>query len=282
MRARPLALALGFFVVVGLFGSTRLAHAQRGPLITGLGGEAGFGTGVLDYNDDGSSSVIDLTPAFPNGLDYFGQRFTSFYVNNNGSVTFGQPVGSYTPSPFPLAGTRMIAPFWGDVDTRGAGRPRRNGVYWDVRPGRVVVTWFNVGYYGAHNDLENTFQLVIESNELLDQDHIWRVELRYARCEWTTGDASGGHGGQGGTPAQAGFNAGDGQVARMLPGSRTGAVLRLCQDSNVGQPGVWIINIYNGMPQEIVPSTGAGTQTFDFSGGGGEVGAPPPRRRRRR
>jgi hypothetical protein len=48
----------------------------------------------------------------------------------------------------------------------------------------------------------------------------------------------------------------------------------------VGLPGVWIINIYNGMPQEIVPSTG-GTQTYDFSGGGGAPATPPRRRRRR-
>ena len=270
---------LALVVVLWLGGASRAA-AQSGPLLTGLGGEAGFGTGVLEYNDDGSSAEIDLRPAFPNGLDYFGQRFTSFFVNNNGSVTFGGAVGLYTPEAFPLAGTRMIAPFWGDVDTRGGGRPARNGVYWDIRPGRVVVTWHNVGYYNTHDDHQNSFQLVIESNEVLDLDHIWRVELRYARCEWTTGDASGGSGGRGGTPAQAGFNAGDGQVARMLPGSRTSSVLSLCRQSNVGQPGVWIINIYNGMPQEIVPSEG-GTQTYDFSGGGGATGAPPRRRRRR-
>lgn len=256
------------------------ASSARAQLLTGLGGEAGFGTGVLDYNDDGSSAEIDLRPAFPNGLEYFGQRFTSFFVNNNGNVTFGQAVGSFTPEAFPIVGTRMIAPFWGDVDTRGGGRPAHNGVYWDVRPGRVVVTWHNVGYYGSHDDHQNSFQLVIESNEILDQDHIWRVELRYARCEWTTGDASGGQGGRGGTPAQAGFNAGDGQIARMLPGSRSDAVLSLCRQSNVGLPGVWIINIYNGMPQEIVPSTG-GTQTYDFSGGGGAPATPPRRRRRR-
>ncbi|MBX7190716.1 MAG: hypothetical protein K1X94_01580 [Sandaracinaceae bacterium] len=276
MRTR-LAVLVSLLVSFAVASS---ASAQSGPLITGLGGEAGFGAGVLDYNDDGSSAEIDLRPAFPNGLDYFGQRFSSFFVNNNGSVTFGQAVGSYTPEAFPLAGTRMIAPFWGDVDTRGGGRPSRNGVYWDIRPGRVIVTWHNVGYYGMHDDHQNTFQLVIESNALLDQDHIWRVELRYARCEWTTGDASGGSGGRGGTPAQAGFNAGDGQVARMLPGSRTDAVLSLCRQSNIGQPGVWIINIYNGMPQEIVPSTG-GTQTYDFSGGGGAAPAVPHRRRRR-
>ena len=271
LRPLLLAAALAF---AGLF-SASSAHAQTGPLLTGMGGPAGFGTGVLEYNDDGSSGEIDMRAAFPNGLDYFGQRFNSFYVNNNGSITFGGPTGTFTPQPFPLQGNRMVAAFWGDVDTRSGGRPTRNGVYWDVRAGRIVITWHNVGYYSQHDDHQNTFQIVIESSALLDLDHIWRVEFRYARCEWTTGDASSGHGGFGGNPAQAGFDAGDGRIARTLPGSGTSAILNLCRDSNVGQPGLWLFNVHNGMPEvDVAP---AQTQTFDFSGGGGGSATPAPR-----
>jgi hypothetical protein len=252
------------FVVALAAAPTASAQAT---LMTGLGGEAGFGTGSLELNDDSSSGAVDMTPAFPNGLEYFGQRFTSFYVNNNGSITFGGPTSTYTPSPFPLSGNRMIAPFWGDVDTRGGGRPGRNGVYWDVRPGRVVVTWYRVGYYGTHDDLQNSFQLIIESNPSLEADHVWRVEIRYAQLRWTTGDASGGAHGRGGTPAQAGFDAGDGVIAQVLPGSGTSRVLRLARDSNIGDPGVWIFNIHNGVPNVVI---GDGeTQTFDFSHGDG-------------
>jgi hypothetical protein len=213
-----------------------------------LGGAAGFGEGSLELNDDGSSGSIDMTPAFPNGLDYFGQHYTSFFVNNNGSITFGGPTGTYTPSAFPLTGNRMIAPFWADVDTRGGGRPGQNGVYWDVSPGRVVVTWYRVGYYSEHDDRQNSFQLIIESNESLEEDHVWRVEFRYAQLTWTTGDASGGAHGRGGTPAQAGFDAGDGVISQTLPGSGTGRVLRLVRDSNIGDPGVWIFSIHDGVP----------------------------------
>lgn len=243
----------------------------QGPLITGLGGPADFGAGFLEYNDDGSSSEISLATAFPSGLTFFGQRFTSMYVNNNGSVTFGGATGTYTPERFPVLGNRMIAPFWADVDTRGGGRPQRNGVYWDVRPGQVVVTWHNVGFYASDNSLENTFQLVIISNENLDLDELWRVQFRYARCQWTTGNASGGRNGLGGTPAQAGFDAGDNTTYEILPGSGTGRVLELCRTSNVGVPGVWEFDIYRGTPQMNLPSSD-GVETQDFS--------RPSRRRR--
>jgi hypothetical protein len=244
------------------------AGAQsEGTLITGLGGPAGFGTHHLEYNDDGSSAEIDITGAFPNGLEYFGQRFSTMFVNNNGSVTFGGATGTYTPQRFPIRGNRMVAPFWADVDTRNGGRPQRNGVYWHIEPGRVVVTWHNVGFYSRDNSRENTFQLVILSNELLDQDHLWRVQFRYARCEWTTGNASGGRGGLGGSPAQAGFDAGDGQRYEILPGSGAAAVLDLCTTSNVGVPGIWEFDIYRGTPQVSDPSD-AEPETIDFSRGG--------------
>ena len=253
---RRLWLTVAIWGVLGA--NTALAQAS---LETGLGGPAGFGEGVLAYNDDGSSEEIDISAAFPRGLTYFGERYTSMYVNNNGSITFGGPTSTFTPQRFPVRGNRMIAPFWGDVDTRGGGHPARNGVYWDIQPGQVVVTWHNVGYYSRRNDRENTFQLILTSNELLDQDDLWRVEFRYQRCEWTTGNASGGRNGLGGTPAQAGFDAGDGQVYEILPGSGTGQVLALCQSSNVGVNGIWQFDIYLGTPQ-----VGTGeVETIDFS-----------------
>ncbi len=269
----PLAAA-AFSVALAL---PSIAAAQ-GELMNGLGGEAGFGENHLDYNDDGSTAEIDITGAFPNGLEYFGQRFRSLYVNNNGNVTFGGATGTYTPQRFPVSGNRMIAPWWGDVDTRGGGRPSRNGVYWDISPGRMVITWHNVGFFSSDNSRENSFQLIIISNELLDQDNLWKVQFRYNRCEWTTGNASGGSGGLGGTPAQAGFDAGDGQTFEILPGSGSNGILNLCTTSNVGVNGIWEFDIYLGRPQVSLPTSDQ-VETIDYSGGGG---APPPRRRRGR
>ena len=224
------------------------SSARAIDLLSGYGGEAGFGTGVLEYNDDGSSAAIPLTPAFPNGLEFFGQRYREMYVNTNGSISFGGPLGLYTPEAFPVANRPMIAAFWGDVDTRGAGRPTRNGVYWHVSPGQVVITWYNVGYYNSHTDRLNSFQIVITHKSDDDVDR-WRCEFRYSRLEWTTGDASGGTGGAGGNPAQAGFDAGNSRDFLMLPGSRTPRVLNLLTGSNVGYPGVWRFDIRRGAPQ---------------------------------
>ena len=257
------------------------AASAQGELMTNLGGPAGFGEGVLRENDDGSSEEINIRGAFPNGLQYFGQRFESLYVNNNGTITFGGATGTFTPQRFPVQGNRMIAPFWADVDTRGGGRPARNGVYWDITPGQMVITWYNVGYFSSHNNLENTFQIVILSNELLDQDDLWKVQFRYNRCQWVTGDASGGQGGFGGTPAQAGFDAGDGATFEILPGSGTRGVLQLCNTSNVGVNGIWEFDIYLGTPQVTLPGAEESV-TIDYSRGGRGRRVRPERRRRRR
>ena len=255
-------------LALGLTLSTATGASAQAGLMNGLGGEGGFGEGVLQYNDDGSSQEIDITPAFPSGLPYFGQRWNTVYVNNNGTITFGGATGTYTPQRFPVSGNRMIAPFWADVDTRGGGRPARNGVYWDLSPGQMVITWHNVGYFSQSNDRENSFQLILTSNEILDQDDLWRVEFRYNRCEWTTGNASGGQGGMGGTPAQAGFDAGNGQIFEILPGSGTAGVLALCNTSNVGVNGIWQFDIYLGTPQVgsgPQPQDDGAVETTDFS-----------------
>ncbi len=73
------------------------------------------------------------------------------------------------------------------------------------------------------------------------------VEFRYNRCEWETGDASGGTNGFGGTEAQAGFDAGNTRDYVAIPGSlMPGIANTLCTSSNVGEPGVWRFQIRSG------------------------------------
>ncbi len=205
------------------------AHAQA-TLVTGLGGVAGFGTNVLAPNDDGSSAAIPLAPYNLAGLCFFGRTHTQMFVNNNGNVTFAGAVGGYTPTPFPASTNPMMAPWWADVDTRGASVANDNRVYWDVRDGALTVTWYRVGYFNSHAELRNSFQLLIRR---VAGTSDYDVEYRYAQLQWTTGDASGGTAGLGGTPAQAGFDAGDAMNFSILPGSRTAAVLNLLTTSNV-------------------------------------------------
>ena len=61
--------------------------------------------------------------------------------------------------------------------------------------------------------------------------------------QWTTGDASGGSNGFGGTPAQVGFNAGDGIRYSSVPGSRTADIVNIETTSNVDMAGVWVFRV---------------------------------------
>ncbi len=238
------------------------------PLLNGFGGPAGYGASELASNDDSSTGTIDLTPAFALGLNFFSFRFApprpyyrSLFVNNNGNVTFNAALGIFTPTAFPVADQPMIAAWWGDVDTRNRAisPDTRNRVYYaleatgaarpegGVSTGRFIATWHYVGYYSSSNDLLNDFQIVLTNrSDIVAGDY--DVEIRYNQCQWTTGSASGGSGGLGGTPAQAGFDAGNRTDFLALPGSQTAAVLNLCTTSNVvpAVPGLWRFNIRSG------------------------------------
>jgi hypothetical protein len=268
-----LPIRASFVLALALLASSRHAAAQT-TMISGLGGAVGFGTHCLSPNDDGSSDAIDLRPAFPLGLRFFTGQFDSVFVNTNGNITFNGALSTFTPRAFPVAAQPMIAAYWADVDIRpfgtcggiGAGsspgnlgcrNPSENGVWWFLEPGRLIVTWDRVGYFSCHGDRRMSFQMVLTDARACGDIGDFDVEFRYNRCEWTTGDASGGTGGFGGTPAQAGFDAGDNTNFFVIPGSlSTDVNTRLCTESNVGTPGTWQFAIRSGMI-----STGAGTQT---------------------
>ena len=72
---------------------------------------------TLPPNDDGSTELVDI--GFD--LNFFGTTYSSLHVNNNGNVTFTGPLADFTPNPIVGAGLPIIAPYWGDVDTHGAG-----------------------------------------------------------------------------------------------------------------------------------------------------------------
>jgi hypothetical protein len=80
----------------------------------------------------------------------------------------------------------------------------------------------------------NTFQVV-----LITDGNCSFVTYLYADdlIQWTTGDASGGEGGFGGTPAQAGFDAGDETRFFSIPGSLTPAIVNIATFTNVGVSG---------------------------------------------
>ena len=94
-------------------------------------------------------------------------------MNTNGLLSFGMPQPSYLSSSLPLADLPLVAPFLGDVDTRGSGevffRQTNNqsllaSVGTQIQmsfmdslqflPTSVfIATWSNVGYYDMHTEL---------------------------------------------------------------------------------------------------------------------------------
>lgn len=210
-------------------------------LINGLGGASGFGENFIARNDDLYQSGVSLTNIFgPGGLNFFGTNYTTIAINNNGNITFGgtgqssfTPWGMQTPGKPP-----MIAAYFADVDTRGyttsvngpdavtrtsGGRSTGSNLTWyDFNPagnggrGILTVTWDDVGYYSMKTDKLNAFQMRLIGTG----GGNFNIEFRYEAINWTTGSASGGTNGFGGTVARAGYTKGDG--ANFLELSQSG------------------------------------------------------------
>ncbi|RLJ20243.1 nidogen [bacterium endosymbiont of Escarpia laminata] len=314
-------------LAIGLLAFGITTSVQAIELLDGLGGNRGYGDQAMLPNDDGSSNLLDL----PFNINFYGNEFSSFFINNNGNVSFNNPISSYTPDPFPVANQPMIAPWWGDVDTSRDGQfgdgfdpdllpteifnpngfdqefvpvselpifPGDLGIpvstfdgvdyillddalelagffeggfdgpgnsfdtesnnVWVASPNdsTVVVTWDQVGFFPADTSKTNNFQLVLrDASAETGVDGDFDIEFRYDQLEWTTGDASGGTDGLGGTEAQAGFDAGDNANFLALPGSFSSEVLELQNTSNVGPdtPGLWVFAIRNGEPPGATP-----------------------------
>nr|WP_294859827.1 nidogen-like domain-containing protein [uncultured Fluviicola sp.] len=167
-------------------------------------------------NDDQYSNLISL----PFTFDFYGNTYNSLYINNNGNISFLAQYSTFTANPFPDASYNMIAPFWGDVDTRDSTMTGSIGNVWfKMTPNALVVVWDHVGYFNTHGDKTNTFQLVISdgTDPLIPIGN--NVSFCYSDMQWTTGDASSGIAGFGGVPATVGVNYGNGvdyfQVGRF-------------------------------------------------------------------
>ncbi len=190
---------------------------------------AGCDTQSLPPNDDGSTGAVPL----PFTIDFFGNHFGFLYVNNNGNVTFNAPMSTYTPFPLLSTGVPLIAPFFGDVDTRSY--PASDIVrYGNASYGghdAFCVLWdgVGVGYYSYGTDKLNQFQLL-----LVDRSDVgagdFDMYFNYDQIQWESGSASGGSGGLGGSSARVGWSNGT-STSFELPGSAVnGAFL----DSNAG------------------------------------------------
>jgi hypothetical protein len=173
------------------------------------GGSGGPGLAPEYRNDDWSACL-----GIPFTFCFYGQPIDSLFINNNGNVSIGTNYATFTANSFPDSTYSMIAPLWSDVDTRG---PSSGIVYYKLSSQRLIIHWEAVDYYWSdtanpdpHFSLYNTYQLILTngSDPILPAGQ--NVSFCYKDMNWTTGDASGGVNGFGGTPATCGVNQGNG------------------------------------------------------------------------
>ncbi len=194
---------------------------------------AGCRDTVLPRNDDGSSAAVALpfTLDFlgrPFTLDVLGRTFTSLYVNNNGNVTFDEPLSTYTPFELLATSRVIVAPLFADIDTRNpaSGATTYGHTTFSGRPA-FCVNWVDVGYYSQATDRLVSAQLLLVDRSNVapgDFDIIFNID----RVEWETGDASGGSGGLGGSSARSGYASGGFDALELTGSGVNGAFL----DSN--------------------------------------------------
>ena len=244
MKSRQLKTILASALLLAFAaGAARAGAIHDAPLFT---------DNTLAANDDGSTGLVPM--GF--GINLFGAPYSNLYVNNNGNVTFTGPLGTFTPFNLLSTSIPIIAPFFGDVDTRGAG----SGLVQygqDTLGGKNVfgVNWINVGYFGSHVDKLNSFQLIMtDRSDIAAGD--FDFEFNYDKIQWETGDASGGAGGLGGRCARAGWSNGVATAFEIAGSATCGALL----DTNAS----------SGLIYNSLNSTVAGQYIFTVRNG--EVG----------
>jgi len=143
------------------------------------------------------------------------------------------------------------------TETPGGTSTGANQIWYDLDEtnGVLTVTWDDVGYFSSATNPVNAFQLQLFDRGGGDFD----VVFRYEDINWTTGGASGGSGGLGGTPARAGYSAGNGTDFFELPSSGDqNAMLDLENAEGNFDTGIWAFQVRDGGVSEI-------TAGFDFA-----------------
>lgn len=165
--------------------------------------EAGFNTNTLPANDDGSTGFVP----FGFDMDFFGTVRSGGFVNNNGNLTLDSPLSTFTPFSLLTTGREILAPFFGDVDTR-VGNTTKYGT--DTVGGfdAFGINWIDVCFFATNCNGRNTFQLVIIERSDLGAGNV-DFEFNISQIQWETGQASGGDSnGLGGNSARVGWSNG--------------------------------------------------------------------------
>ncbi len=109
----------------------------------------------------GDDGFVELFTPFP--IDFCGERFTSLFVNANGSVTFGRPDSTYLETTrVHLSGPPRIAGLWDDLNASAAGT-----VTFEESGNTFTVRWDGVPEYPAVG--ANTFSITLNRKNFLGE-----------------------------------------------------------------------------------------------------------------
>lgn len=197
-----------------------------GNIVVTTGGGNAANVGLASGRNDDGYSLVNL--GF--NITFEGNTYNQLYINNNGNVSFGAGIAAYTPNGPQGASQPIISPFFADVDTRGAN----SGVVYALTsiPNEIIITWDGVGYFNSHDNLLDTFQLVLRGSGYNIPTGEGSIGFFYEGMQWETGDASGGSDGFGGTPAAVGF--GDGNLnGEVLQGSIENGISGIVNDTHI-------------------------------------------------
>jgi hypothetical protein len=221
---------------------------------------AGSAANTLPANDDDSTGAVAL--GF--NVNFFGVTSPTVFVNNNGNVTFSNPLSQFTPNGLAAGvGQPIIAPYFADVDTRGGSGlvTYGTGTITDASLGwsnasEFAVEWPSVGYYFEHTNKVATFELLLVNRADTGAGN-FDIEFNYNTIQWETGDASGGTNGLGGTSAAVGYSnglSGGSNVFFQLPGSLVNGALidggidaLITHDLNSSVAGRYDFQVRNGV-----------------------------------
>ncbi|MEI6816484.1 MAG: gliding motility-associated C-terminal domain-containing protein [Bacteroidota bacterium] len=173
------------------------------------------GVAPLYSNDDGSAPMLTL----PFTFCFYGNNYTTCWINNNGNISFGNGYGTFSPVGLQAASQKMVSPFWSDIDTRPSTSFANHPggiVFYKLTPHALIVRWDSCGYYSQHTDKLVDFQCIISdgTDPLIEGGN--NVKFCYGVMQWTTGDASQGTNGfvntvnNVGSPAAVGASNADG------------------------------------------------------------------------
>ncbi|MDT4922480.1 MAG: mucin9, partial [Pseudonocardiales bacterium] len=144
-------------------------------------------TSTLASTDDGATAKVPLGFS----LNFYGTTYSQVIVNENGALTFDRAANAnFLNGPLTVFGTKIIAPFSADLDTRPLGS---NLVTYGTgtvngRPS-FAATWPGVGCYvnatTTNNSVLNYLQVV-----LIDRSDTgvgnFDIEFNYDQIKWDT------------------------------------------------------------------------------------------------